>query len=114
MAEPVRQNIWAYHVSAWPEWLENDQDARDDALTLSISVERQGRGDQWALFLGRFGGRDRPAWTSPGGWVLVGEPLLLAEQEALALAGQLAPQVSIMGWSAHDAIANWAREKRRE
>jgi hypothetical protein len=114
VAEPVRQNIWAYHVTAWPEWLENDEDARDDALTLSISVERQGRGDQWALFLGRFGGRDRPVWTSPGGWVLVGEPPLLAEQEALALARQLAPQVSIMGWSAYDAIANWAREKRRE
>lgn len=114
MAEPVRQNIWAYHVTAWPEWLENDEDARDDALTLSISVERQGRGDQWALFLGRFGGRNRPAWTSPGGWVLVGEPLLLAEQGALALARQLAPQASIMGWSAHDAIANWTREKCRE
>lgn len=114
MAEPVRQSIWAYHVTAWPEWLENDHDARDDALTLSISVERQGRGGQWALLLGRFGGSGRPVWTPEGLWVPAGEPLLLPEPEALALARQLAPQVNIMGWSAHDAIANWTREKRRE
>ncbi len=57
MADRIRESAWAYQVTAWPEWLENDPDAGADAAMLSISVERQGPGDTWALFRGRGEGR---------------------------------------------------------
>ena len=118
MAKPgqeslIRESVWAYHVTAWPEWLENDDDARVDALALSISVERQGRDGLWALLMG-LGEGQRRVWTAQGRWIPAGEPLLLPLEEALALARELAPEVSVMGWTAREAIEDWTSRKGQE
>lgn len=107
---PVRESASAYHVTAWPEWLEKDDDARADALMLSISVERQGREGLWALFMG-LGEGQRPVWTAHGRWIPAGEPRLLPLDGALALARELAPEVSVMRWTAREAIRDWTQQK---
>jgi hypothetical protein len=106
----IRESTWAFHVTAWPEWLENDDDARVDALTLSISVERQGRDGLWGLFMG-LGEGQRPVWTAQARWIPAGEPLLQPLEKALSLARELAPEVSVMKWTAREAIQDWISKK---
>lgn len=107
---PIRESAWAFHVTAWPEWLENDDDARVDAQALSISVVRRGRDGLWALFMG-LGDGQGPAWTAQARWIPAAEPLLLPLEQALALARELAPGVSVMGWTARQAIQDWTTQK---
>jgi hypothetical protein len=111
-ASPIRESACAFHVTAWPERLENDDDAGADALALGISVEHQGRDDLWALFIG-LGEGQRPAWTAQARCIPAGEPLLLPLEKALALARELAPEVSIMHWTAREAIEDWPSRRNR-